>query len=75
MFEAKSKVIKALQEIGYDKPFWVTFAKVNGELRTMEAMMPKPDTPKFETPDNMPVVDLQKFQWRSFNLSRVVKIN
>jgi hypothetical protein len=75
MFEAKSKVIKALQEIGYDKPFWVTFAKVNGEIRTMEAMMPTPDTPKFETPDNMPVMDLHKGQWRSFNLSRVVKVN
>lgn len=75
MFESKRKVMETLAKIGYDKPFWVTFAKVNGETRTMEATMPTPDEPKFGPVDNMPVWDMQKQAWRSFNLSRVVKIN
>ena len=75
VFMPKSKVMEKLKAIGYEQEFWVTFAKTDGTFRTMIAVMPTPDTPKFDVPDNMPVMDLHKGQWRSFNLSRVVKVN
>ena len=83
MFIPKSKVLEALQVIGYDTMFHVTFQKSDGTFRPMCAMMPTPDKPKFEVPDNMPVVDLDKLNqdksnlnqaYRSFNLSRVTMI-
>ena len=74
MFEAKETVINTLNKIGYDKPFSVTFAKVNGEVRKMKAMMPTPDEPKSEIPENMPVWDIDKDAWRSFNLNRVIEL-
>lgn len=74
MFIPKSRVLEALQKIGYDTMFHVTFQKSDGTFRTMCATMPKPDKPQFQVPDNMPVVDLEKDAWRSFNLSRVTMI-
>jgi hypothetical protein len=74
MFIPKSRVLEELQKIGYDKMFHVTFQKTDGTFRTMCASMPTPDKPQFELKDNMPVVDLDKGAWRSFNLSRVTNI-
>ena len=74
MFIPKSRVLEELQKIGYDKMFHVTFQKSDGTFRTMCATMPTPDKPQFELKDNMPVVDLDKGAWRSFNLSRVTGI-
>jgi hypothetical protein len=75
MYKSKEIVMKTLMQIGYDKPFKVTFAKVNGEIREMKAMMPTPDEPKSDVPENMPVWDTEKEAWRSFNLNRVVELN
>lgn len=74
MFIPKSRVLETLKMIGYDNMFHVTFQKTDGTFRTMCATMPKPDKPQFEVPDNMPVMDLDKDAWRSFNLSRVTHI-
>ncbi len=75
MFIPKSRVLEALQKIGYDTMFHVTFQKSDGTFRTMCATMPTPVPYTFELKDNMPVVDLDKDQWRSFNLSRVTMIS
>jgi hypothetical protein len=74
MFIPKSRVLETLKMIGYDNMFHVTFQKTDGTFRTMCASMPTPDKPQFEVPDNMPVMDLDKDAWRSFNLSRVTDI-
>lgn len=73
-FMPKSKVMEKLKAIGYEQEFWVTFAKSDGTFRTMIAVMPTPDRPVFDTPNNMPVIDVEQEQWRSFNLSRVYNI-
>ena len=75
MYKSKETVMKALMQIGYDKPFKVTFAKVNGEIREMKAVMPSPEEIKTDAPENMPVWDTEKEAWRSFNLNRVVELN
>jgi hypothetical protein len=74
MFIPKSRVLETLQKIGYDNTFHVTFQKTDGTERKMTCTMPTPDKPQFELKDNMPVVDLDKGAWRSFNLSRVTEI-
>ena len=74
MFIPKSRVLETLQKIGYDTMFHVTFQKTDGTFRTMCASMPTPEKPQFELKENLPVVDLDKGAWRSFNLSRVTEI-
>jgi len=74
MFQAKRKVLETLATIGYDKEFTVTFIKKDGTVRTMSAMMPVPDKPKFGEPAVVPVWDTVKQAWRSFDPSRVTLI-
>ena len=68
------EVKQALQQIGYQKPFRVTFKKVSGELREMYCMMEQP-TSEPKNPLVLPVMDLDKGSWRSFRIDSVVAIS
>ena len=73
-------IIKKLQS----NKCWVTFTKVNGELRTMwctldPEFLPKQielinETESKEVPTSIPVWDLEKNGWRSFRVDSVLKI-
>jgi len=61
---------------------WVTFKKVNGEMRTMHCTLLEQYLPKQmhtdevtarKTDSNIAVWDLQKEAWRSFRVDSVVK--
>jgi len=73
----KSEAIKELRSIGYQREFVVEFTKVNGEVRQMKAMMEIPDKPvgPLEDLSAVPVMDLEKGQWRSFRLDSILSIS
>ena len=71
MFEARETVLKALEQIGYEKKFMVTFQKSDDTWRTIYCKMPVPDKPKFDEPKSIPVWDLRLDDWRSFSVDRV----
>lgn len=60
-----------LNETGHQKPFKVIFLKANGEQRAMTCMMEKSATPP-KNPNTVPVMDLEKGAWRSFNKDSVL---
>jgi hypothetical protein len=68
------EVKQALQQIGYQNPFSVTFKKVSGELREMRCMMEQP-TSEPKNHEVVPVMDLDKGSWRSFRIDSVVAIS
>ena len=68
------EVKQALQQIGYQKPFRVTFKKVSGELRQMRCVMEQP-TSEPKNHEVVPVMDLDKGSWRSFRIDSVVAIS
>ena len=49
-------------------PFTVVFLKKDGTERTMTGML----DPKNKRSENVPVMDLESGQWKSFNVNRVV---
>ena len=71
---AKEIVQETLTKIGYNKSFKVVFDKSDGTEREMDAMMIKPEKPVFKKTDNVPVIEIWKEEWRSFNLNRVKQI-
>lgn len=60
-----------LNMVGYQTPFTVIFLKKDGSQRAMKAMMEKPTGPQ-KNPNSVPVMDLEKGQWRSFNKDAVI---
>ena len=74
MFKSKRTVLETLEKIGFDNPFRVTFLKKDESWRSMNAIMPRPEKPKFSEPSVIVVHDLDEDQWRSFDPSRVVGI-
>lgn len=74
MFKSKRNVLETLEKIGFDNPFRVTFLKKDDSWRSMNAVMPRPEKPKFGEPSVIVVHDLDENQWRSFDPSRVVGI-
>ena len=73
-YVAKDVVLQTLTKIGYNRTFHVVFDKADGEEREMDAMMIQPDRPVFKEVENMPVIDIWKEAWRSFNVNRVKQI-
>jgi hypothetical protein len=71
---AKEIVQETLTKIGYNNSFKVVFDKSDGTEREMDAMMIKPEKPVFKQTDNVPVIEIWKEEWRSFNLNRVKQI-
>jgi hypothetical protein len=75
-----SDIIEKLQS----NKCWVTFTKVNGEMRRMwctldPEFLPKQIDIKYEVkskeaPTAIPVWDLEKSEWRSFRVDSVLKI-
>lgn len=74
MFESKRTVLETLTRIGYEKEFMVTFIKKDGSARSMICKLVAPDAPKFGEPPVIPVWDVVKDAWRSFDPSRVTCI-
>jgi hypothetical protein len=74
MFKSKRTVLETLEKIGFDNPFRVTFLKKDESWRSMNAIMHRPEKPKFGEPSVIVVHDLDEDQWRSFDPSRVVGI-
>jgi hypothetical protein len=74
MFKSKRNVLETLEKIGFDNPFRVTFLKKDESWRSMNAVMHRPEKPKFGEPSVIVVHDLDEDQWRSFDPSRVVGI-
>jgi hypothetical protein len=74
MFKSKRTVLETLEKIGFDNPFRVTFLKKDESWRSMNAIMHRPEKPKFGEPSVIVVHDLDTDQWRSFDPSRVVGI-
>lgn len=64
----------ALNQIGYQREFVVIFRKANGEQRKMRCMMEKAEKPP-KNPNNVPVMDLDKSAWRSFNIDTVLSLS
>jgi len=52
-------------------PFTVTFLKKDGTERKVTGML---DTTKNKRSENVPVMDLESGQWKSFNVTRVINM-
>lgn len=69
----KKQVQDQLGMIGYQKPFTVVFVKKDGSQRKLKCMLEKPTKPiNYNKP--VPVMDLEKNKWSSFDVSKVLYI-